>query len=68
MNRILFDKTVQERKVSNMKIAMEAGISPSDFYQALKGLKPFYPRWRDSLCKVLDLREEDLFPEESRKG
>ncbi|MFH5836716.1 hypothetical protein ACHAL6_11650 [Proteiniclasticum sp. C24MP] len=65
MNRELYEKAVQARQVSNMKIAMEAGISPSDFYQALKGLKPFFPRWRDSLCEVLDLREEDLFPEEN---
>lgn len=67
MNRKLYDKKIQELKVSNMKIAMEAGISPSDFYQALKGQKPFYPRWRISLCEVLDLREEDLFPEEKRE-
>ena len=68
MNRKLFDETIKCRNVSKLKISMEAGISPSDFYQAYRGLKPFFPFCRESICRVLDLKEEDLFPEERMEG
>lgn len=67
MNYQMFEEAIKEKKISKMKLSMEAGISPSDFYQAYSGMKPFYPRWRESICKVLDLKKEDLFPEEERE-
>ncbi len=62
MNRNLFEKRLKELNMSIMKVAMVSNIAPSDMYQAIKGNKPFFPKWRKSVCKTLDVNEEDLFP------
>lgn len=64
MNRNLFEEILKERKLSKLKVAMDAGISPGDFYQALSGKIPFYPKWRRLLAECLDLKEDDLFPKD----
>lgn len=62
------EETLKERKISGLQAAMRAGIAPSDFYQAVNGKKPFFPSWRKRLAEVLDMPEDELFPEYVKEG
>lgn len=63
MNKKIIEEILKEQKLTKMKVAMLAGIPPSDFYQALNGKKPFFPKWRKQLANALCVPEEKLFPE-----
>lgn len=56
-------KILKDRGISMLQAAMKAEISPSDFYQAVNGKKPFFPAWRKRLSETLDVPEKVLFPE-----
>jgi len=43
------------------KLLMEANIQSGDFYQALKGKKPFFPAWRRRISEVLEVPEMEIF-------
>jgi predicted transcriptional regulator len=58
------EKILKERGISKNQIAMQARISPADFYQAINGNKPFFPAWRARVAEVLDIPEEELFKED----
>jgi hypothetical protein len=47
--------------LSKLQAALLARISPSDFYQAMNGKRPFFPAWRKRLCEVLEVEESELF-------
>ena len=57
------NQAIKESGRSKFKIALDAKISPGDFYLALNGKKPFYPGWRKRIADVLQLPEDELFPE-----
>jgi lambda repressor-like predicted transcriptional regulator len=53
-------------KKKNMSIAAmmrSANMHSCDFYQAVNGKKPFFPAWRRRISEVLEMPEEELFPE-----
>lgn len=54
---------LKQKNISKLQLAMKAGISPADFYQALNGKKPFFPAWRRRIAEVLNMPESELFPE-----
>jgi len=57
----------KEMRISAM--LMSIGVQSGDFYLAINGKKPFYAGWRKRIAEVLDMKEEDLFPEYvERKG
>lgn len=49
---------------SRYRVAIDSGISPSDFYSALKGDRKLFPKWRKRISAALGIPEEELFPEE----
>lgn len=53
------------QKISGNRLAMSAYIAPSDFYNALHGKKPFYPKWRSRIADVLGVSESELFDEDN---
>ena len=55
--------TLKERGISRLQLAMGAGVTPSDLYNALNGNRPFYPAWRQRISEFLDIPENDLFEE-----
>ena len=59
------ERVLKERGISKNQIAMQARISPADFYQAVNGKKPFFPAWRARVAEVLDIPESELFTEDS---
>lgn len=63
MNKVKIEKVLKEKNLSKMQAALLSGISPADFYQALNGKKPFFPKWRKQLSETLNIAEEELFHE-----
>lgn len=55
---------MKEKGISKMQCAIQMGISPSDLYNALNGVKPLYPKYRKKLSEVLNTPESELFNEE----
>lgn len=58
------ERVLKERGISKNQIAMQARISPADFYQAVNGKKPFFPAWRARIAEALDIPESELFTED----
>lgn len=54
---------IKEKGYTKAKVAVMANIGQNDFYQATNGKKSFFPKWRKAVSKVLDVPEEELFPE-----
>jgi len=63
MKRLKLEKVLMEHGISKLRIALSAGVPPSDLYQALNGKKPLYPMWRKRIANTLQMNEDDLFPE-----
>jgi predicted transcriptional regulator len=63
MDKVKIEEILKQQKLSKMQAALLSNISPADFYQALNGKKPFFPKWRKKLAKTLKVTEEELFPE-----
>ena len=63
MEKIL--KALRERGMSKLALAKATGITPSDFYSALNGRKPFYPKYRRAVAEYFGVDELDLFSEEA---
>jgi lambda repressor-like predicted transcriptional regulator len=61
------ENILRKRGISKNQLAMEARISPADFYQAINGKKPFFPAWRQRVSEVLGIPESELFPEYTEK-
>jgi predicted transcriptional regulator len=57
------EKIIREKNMSKLQFAMRAGIAPSDFYQAVNGKIPFFKGWRKRIAEVLEIAEDELFPE-----
>lgn len=50
--------------ISGNRLAMKSLIAPSDFYNAIHGKKPWYPKWRNRVAEVLGVPESELFDDE----
>ena len=66
MEKIL--NALRERGMSKLALAKAAGITPSDFYTAMNGKKPFYPKYRRAVAEYLGVDESDLFSEEAEQN
>ena len=63
----MFEKLKAEmakQGISGNRLAMMSFMSPSDFYAAISGKKPFYPAWRKRIADALDADEADIFDDE----
>lgn len=54
-------KLLEDREISKLQLALNCKITPSDLYRAIKGKKPFYPKWRKNISKYLNVEESFLF-------
>lgn len=50
--------------ISGNRLAMKSLIASSDFYSAMNGKKPWYPKWRSRVAEVLGVPESELFDDE----
>jgi predicted transcriptional regulator len=67
MSKAEIEEILKQHNLSKMQAALLSNISPADFYQALNGKKPFFPKWRKQFSKTLNMSEEELFPEYIRR-
>lgn len=56
-------KEMARQRIAANRLAIKANITPSDFYNAMKGNKPFYPKWRERTAKALGVEVSDIFEE-----
>jgi predicted transcriptional regulator len=59
---------LRERNISKAQAARLANIPQNDFYQATNGKRSFFPAWRKRLSEVLNMSEDELFPEYKKEG
>ena len=52
---------MERQGISRNALALKAEISPPDFYNAIKGDRPFYPKWRKRIAEALKVKESDIF-------
>lgn len=54
-------KVLEERKLSKLQLALNAGIAPHYLYNALNGKMPFYPKYKKAIADYLQMDEQELF-------
>ena len=57
------NELIKEKGYVKSHLANLAKIPQNDFYQATNGKKSFFPSWRKRLAEVLNMTEDELFPE-----
>lgn len=57
-------KLMNDRNISQRKLAFMADISNQDLNQAINGKKPFFPNWRKRIAAALEVAEAEIFPNE----
>jgi predicted transcriptional regulator len=57
------NEVIKEKGYTKSRVAVMANIPQNDFYQATNGKKSFFPAWRKRCSEVLEIPEEELFPE-----
>lgn len=62
------NEILQERNIPKAQAARMANIPQNDFYQATNGKKSFFPAWRKRLASVLDMPEDEVFPEHRKEA
>lgn len=63
----MYEKLKEEmarQEISGNRLAMKAYIASGDFYSAIGGKKPFYPKWRSRIADALGVPESELFDDE----
>ena len=63
----MFEKLKAEmarQDISGNRLSMKAYIAPSDFYRAINGKMPFYPKWRERIADALGVPEKDIFDDD----
>jgi len=55
------------RHLSQLKLAYACKISPSALNMALNGKMTFFPAWRKRISEFLEVSEDKIFPEFSKK-
>ena len=61
------NQVIKEKGYVKSELATLARIPQNDFYQATNGKKTFFPSWRKRIAEVLDMTEDELFPEYIKK-
>lgn len=68
----MYEKLSQEikaRGLSERQLAIAAGIVPQSLNAAMHGHVRFWPGWRRRVAEVLEMTEQELFPEgEKQQG
>ena len=57
-------KVLEERKISKLQLALNAGIAPHYLYNAINGKMPFYPKYKKTIAEYLQMDESELFGNE----
>ena len=57
-------KVLEERKISKLQLALNAGIAPHCLYNAINGKMPFYPKYKKAIAEYLQMDESELFGNE----
>lgn len=57
-------KVLEERKISKLQLALNAGIAPHYLYNAINGKMPFYPKYKKAIAEYLQVDESELFGNE----
>lgn len=57
-------KVLEERKISKLQLALNAGIAPHYLYNAINGKMPFYPKYKKAIAEYLQIDESELFGNE----
>ena len=57
-------KVLEERKISKLQLALNAGIAPHYLYNAINGKMPFYPKYKKAIAEYLQMDESELFGNE----
>ena len=64
---MFISEILKERGITKAQFAIKARIPQNDFYQASNGKITFFPAWRKREAEVLQMSEEELFPEYYKK-
>ena len=57
-----------QRRISQSKLSMIAGINATQLNKAINGKIEFFPNWRKRISKALEMDEAELFPDYCEKG
>ena len=57
----MLKKVMQQRHISQAKMARDANINQTQFNRAYNGFQSFFPGWRRRISEVLNMNEEELF-------
>ena len=57
-------RVLEERKISKLQLALNAGIAPHYLYNAINGKMPFYPKYKKAIAEYLQMDESELFGNE----
>lgn len=63
----MYEKLKEEmarQGISGNRLSMKAFMSQSDFYRAINGKMPFYPKWRERIADALGVSEKDIFDDD----
>ncbi|GEM_PF-1213617 len=60
-------EVMKEKNISQSAISRMANINQSQFNRAFNGYQLFFPAWRKRIAIALNMSEEELFPEYSKK-
>ena len=61
-------QALEQKGMTRNKLALQAQINPADLYSAMSGKREFYPQWRKRVAAVLEVQENELFPEVNEHG
>jgi len=61
------NEIIRARGMTKSEIAVMAKIPQNDFYQCTNGKKSFFPSWRKRVANVLQMPEDEVFPEYIKK-
>lgn len=61
-------EVLEERKISKLQLALNAGIAPHYLYNAINGKMPFYPKYKKAIAEYLKMDENELFEKEVQEN
>ena len=64
MNSNILRRELEKRNMSVRQLAIKANIIPQALYAAMNGRTEFWSGWKSRVAQALDMKVEDLFPEE----
>lgn len=70
VKRFMYERLRQEledRQLSERKLAIMAGLAPQSINAAMNGNVKFWPGWRKKVSIALGMAEQDLFPEDAQR-